>query len=348
MRRFITLLAMIVISYSTTLGQVPNFLGISTDENLSTWKSGLIQKGFKIIPNKIKENFIICENTYFKGIYNGNECIIGFTYDIYSEEIIALAVNIICKNTDNLNYTFETNLNEFLKLYNKYKVKYEDNNVIFNYNEDNNDNPEIQITLSKRNESYKVGDIEISNACQIIFINLKKWGMLALLDAYGNLGSASVLGIEFGSNKSTVISKLRERFGYSNVTENNGIVEVDNPSLGGFNFKYATFEFQYDNGKTYLSYANFETFYKIGQESIAKSDRDYLISLMKPKYKNSIGNYINEDRFKCYKFGTNPKDMSKALGLIRLKRDTGVDGIKRLYLILSYGPINYVDPSTDF
>ena len=330
--------------------QVPNFLGINITNDFSTWKSSLLQKGFVIIPEKNDDDQSMqsMSSLMFRGKFDGFDCNISLLYEKGGEYVVSYIANIDCRNIEELDKTFETNLNDFLRKYTSYKVKYEDNTVSFNCDVDNDDIIDLSISLCKRYDKVSVNNFESSSVLQIMGVNFKCIELIAKKQVLKNIESPTVLGIEFGSDKSSVMSKLRDRFGYSNVSEENGNVEVENPSLGGFKFKYATFEFQYDKGKTYLSYAAFQTHYTLGQDNDAKSERDYLLSLMRPKYEDSIESYTNEDGFKCYRFGTNPKDYSKSLGLIRLQKGLGKDGVKRLYLHLSYGPINYIDPSSDF
>ena len=350
MKIYITFLFLLIGSVFPVFGQMPDFLGISINENLSTWKSRLSEKGFAIVPDRStdEDSESIMSNTYFQGKFQGYDCIINLLHAIEGESVFSFVVNINCRTKDELNKAFETNLNDYLRRYSNYEVEYKEDDVHFEYDTDNNGTADMTIGLCKRLETLTVNDVEMSNVLQVVVFNVNEMAMQIVLNEYKKIEKPTVLGIDFGSDKYTVLSTLRERFGHSNVTEENGIIEVENPSLGGFKFQYASFEFQYERGKTYLSNAVFQTNYTLGQESLAKRERDYLLSLMQPKYEKSIENFTNEDGFKCHRFGTNPRDLSKSLGLIILKKGTGKDGIKRLYLILSYGPINYIDPSSDF
>lgn len=78
-----------------------------------------------------------------------------------------------------------------------------------------------------------------------------------------------------------------------------------------------------------------------------KSNRDYLYSIIKNKY-TYLEEYVNDQGFKCYKFGINPLDDSRVLGLITLERAESKGGDIRLYLTLHYLPIYYIDKSSDF
>jgi hypothetical protein len=165
-----------------------------------------------------------------------------------------------------------------------------------------------------------------------------------------NLCAQSVMGIDFGSSYETVKSKLQERVGEFHFIESSGKLEcLSGIALGGFDFDYADFEFQYGNGSSYFNYAYFEKRYTLDAVRIAIKDRDFLFSLLKDKYVSEfVDNYTNEDGYKCYRFGLNPKDKESVLGQIILEKAEGKDGKKRLYLCLRYGPIYYIDKASDF
>lgn len=84
--------------------------------------------------------------------------------------------------------------------------------------------------------------------------------------------------------------------------------------MGDFEFNYGSFEFQRSGSSSYFNYAYFERRFPINAIKTAKSSRDYLFSLLKDKYEDDyVWNYINDQGFKCYQFGTNPKDADKPL-----------------------------------
>lgn len=159
----------------------------------------------------------------------------------------------------------------------------------------------------------------------------------------------SVLGIRFGLSYSVVKRSLEDRFGEFSVHENKGVLKIYDVEVGGFHFKYAEFDFQRNSGLSYFNYASFQTFYSATDIQTARDERDYLYSLLKDKYKNDyVEEYINKQGYKCYRFGTDPVDKNKALGRITLEKSKGKDGKTRLYLLLTYGPIYYLDKSSDF
>lgn len=162
--------------------------------------------------------------------------------------------------------------------------------------------------------------------------------------------SQSVLGIPFGSSFSTVKSQLQDRFGYYSVTEDNGTLKLYNDfSMGDYTFNFASFEFQRSGSLSYFNFAYFERRFGANQITAAKESRDYLFSLLKGKYEDDfVDDYINDQGFKCYNFGQDPKEPQYTLGRIILSRGQGKDGKTRLYLKLIYGPIHYLSKSSDF
>ena len=171
----------------------------------------------------------------------------------------------------------------------------------------------------------------------------------ALLIASINANSQSVLGIPFGSKYSVVKKNLEERFGSYHLYEDEGKLIVLPISVGGFDFNGGEFYFQRANGTSYFNSARFDKFFDGNDVKLAERSRDYLYSLLKDKYSNDyLEEYENDDGFKCYKFGTNPKNTDNVLGFIRLLRYQKDNGKTGFCLTLEYGPIYYVDKASDF
>lgn len=166
------------------------------------------------------------------------------------------------------------------------------------------------------------------------------------MSAYGQ----SVLGIPFGTSYEDTLGALQQRFGRFSLREDQGNLKIDNDfQIGGFWFNFGELMFQYNGSKSYLSSACFQLYFDLKDVDMAKKQRDYLYSLLSPKYKDMyLAEFISDEGFKCYKFGINPKDPNKVLGCISLQKLKGKDGIKRLYLMLEYFPIEFVPISSDF
>ena len=169
--------------------------------------------------------------------------------------------------------------------------------------------------------------------------------MIAVAMAF-NSKAQSILGIPFGSSYGITKEFLEERFGKLSVFEEGGKLSVMSPVIGGHEFKFAEFYFQKDGPFTWLSEVLIQTSFETNDTKSAKYIRDDLADIMREKYE--VGEYIGNNGFKGYWFGTNPKDEEKPLGYIFITRTKGRDGKQRLYLILHYGPIYYADRSSDF
>lgn len=178
---------------------------------------------------------------------------------------------------------------------------------------------------------------------------MKRALLLSLLLFPSILSAQSVLGIKFGSSYETVKAQLEKRFGRYKVSEDEGCLNMYGLRIGEIYFTFGTFNFQYDGDKSYFNSANFSLPADKNEVEDMKYMRDYLYSQLKEKYKDEyLEEFTNEEGFKCYKFGINPLDSSKVLGIISLQRMKSNDGETRLYLNLDYLPIYYIDKSADF
>lgn len=159
----------------------------------------------------------------------------------------------------------------------------------------------------------------------------------------------SVLGIKFGSSYDEVKEQLENRFGYYSTHPSGGNIVMSNISMGGVEFNLAEFGFQYKGNYSWFNSATFQKYFAVSETKDAKEVRDYLYSLIREKYEDEyLETFTNEEGFKCYKFGLNPYDDSKVLGIISLTKSKGKDGKQRLYLLLEYLPIWYLSKSSDF
>ena len=144
---------------------------------------------------------------------------------------------------------------------------------------------------------------------------MKKFLLIAaLLISALTANAQSVLGINFGSSYETVKEKLQQRFGRYSIHEDNGDLWMSKLKMGGIEFDYADFYFQYspNSSTSWFNAARFQKFYSLNDVDTAKRDRDIIFSFIKEKYVNDyIEEYTNDQGFMCYKFGTNPKAKSK-------------------------------------
>ena len=172
--------------------------------------------------------------------------------------------------------------------------------------------------------------------------------LMCVLVTFPLVGLAqSVLGIELGSSYRQTKKALEDRYGADNVAELESALYVFDLQMGSYYFNLARFEFQRDANGTYFNYATFERRFSVNDIETAKTERDYLFGLIEEKYKDENGSYINDQGFKCYWFGHNPKSTG-ALGSVYLHKGKSRRGETFLFLRLEYGPIYYIPKSSDF
>lgn len=158
-----------------------------------------------------------------------------------------------------------------------------------------------------------------------------------------------VCGIEFGRSYDYVKNRLLERYGNDLVDEYKGSIFVDGGNVGNYYFDILMFNFQTDGNNTYFYYSRFIKYFSVDDLSSACSVKDMLWDDVKNKYENiCVEEFTNKSGFKCYRFGINPLDKNNALGLVTLDKEKDTYDNDRICLELSYGPIYYIDKSSDF
>lgn len=178
---------------------------------------------------------------------------------------------------------------------------------------------------------------------------MKKLVFICLLLISVMANAQSVMGIKFGSSIETVKRQLEQRLGEYSVIEEQGMLQIWDFNMGNFHFDWGDFYFQYNGDNSYFNEVIFQCYSNVNDVNEMKARRDYLYSLIKEKYEDDyLKEFTNKQGFKCYDFGTNPLDNSKILGQIVLRRGESKSGEEKLYLMLYYGPIYYIDKSSDF
>lgn len=160
------------------------------------------------------------------------------------------------------------------------------------------------------------------------------------------IGAQSILGIPFGSSYQTTKECLESRFGSHKVVEDGGKLVALEPVVGGHEFKSGEFYFQRRGQDSWLNEVFFQIWFNTTETETAKYMRDQIAETLEEKY--DVKTIINDQGFKVYVFGTNPKDPDDALGSLYISKSKGNDGKLRLYLILYYGPIYYISRASDF
>lgn len=159
----------------------------------------------------------------------------------------------------------------------------------------------------------------------------------------------SVLSIPFGSSYEHVKECLENRIGKFHVFEEGGNLWTTDISLGDYKFHFGNFDFQHGNYGSYLSHACFSKHFDLDSKGAAIKFRDALKDILYNKYgEEYYEEYSNDDEFKCYKFGLNPKDESKVFVLLTTFKGESNAGKFYYYVNIDYGPVYYIDKDSDF
>ena len=173
---------------------------------------------------------------------------------------------------------------------------------------------------------------------------MKKYllALVLLLISLSSIGQ-SVLGIPFGSSYDEVKLALIKRSVGDNMWEQDGRIVVTNGYIGNIPFGLGTFYFQFKENKSYFSAASFADVELTATQ--AKAKRDEFAKVIKDKYSDSITEYVDDFGFKRYEFGKNPINVEKPLGTIFIFHNKNGN---KYDPVLYYGPINYIEPNSDF
>ena len=112
-------------------------------------------------------------------------------------------------------------------------------------------------------------------------------------------------------------------------------------------FDTAYFCFQYEkSGRSRFNYAFFSTNFDLQLKNEALTLREDLSNTLAAVYPNLNSKII--DGMKIYVCGRNPIDEDKYLIMLYISKSKNKEGDDSYFVNLEYGPINYVDPNSDF
>jgi hypothetical protein len=176
---------------------------------------------------------------------------------------------------------------------------------------------------------------------------MKRFLFIALLLAISvSVKAQSIAGIDIWSSKQKVEQILESR-GYT-VYDDGAYLEVYNFVIGGNEFDFARFNFQFVSVTSYFTDAAFSARYSLQSLEQAKKHRDGLASLLKKKYGNEYYEEYEREGLKCYKMGANRKDEDKVKLIIALYKSMSKGGELGYYLDLIYTPEYVVDQLNEF
>lgn len=155
----------------------------------------------------------------------------------------------------------------------------------------------------------------------------------------------TILGIKVGESYVESKKILEERYGYK-LVEKNGNLTLYDFEMGDIPFQYGVLYFQWSGGTAKFYKAEFQDWTSVNNTETLKSNRDYLMKMLKLKY--AFFEYKNKQGFKCLEFLGEEVDGVTMHGNVTLQRDRGNDEKERLYLTLYYEPIAvFIDKASD-
>lgn len=175
---------------------------------------------------------------------------------------------------------------------------------------------------------------------------------IILIFAFVFLGRAqglpSVSGVTFGSRYSACKTILDKRFngGKDSYQTSPNKLTYNDVSFAGEQFDYVDFEFQVEGNATYLYYISFYSRFDLNSAEYAKRQRDRLYTVFSEKY-DFRWSGTDEDGFKYYIFGHSPNNREDGFINIGTSKSETKGGKMKYWTILSYGPVNFVNPSDE-
>lgn len=158
----------------------------------------------------------------------------------------------------------------------------------------------------------------------------------------------SVAGVTFGNSYDTCKSILDKRFngGKDSYQDSPNKLTYYDVSFAGEEFDYVNFEFQAEGNATYLYYISFFRSFDLNSAEYAKRQRDRLYTVFSEKY-DFRWSGTDEDGFKYYIFGHSPNKREDGFIKIKTLKGKTNGGEMKYWTYLSYGPVNFVNPSDE-
>lgn len=172
--------------------------------------------------------------------------------------------------------------------------------------------------------------------------------MLAFASLGKTQGLPSVAGVTFGSRYSACKTILDQRFngGKDSYQTFPNKLTYNDVSFAGERFDYVDFEFQVEGNATYLYYISFYSRFDLNSAEYAKLQRDRLYTVFSGKY-DFRWSGTDKDGFKYYIFGHSPNNRENGFINIGTSKIETQGGKMKYWTILSYGPVNFVNPSDE-
>lgn len=176
--------------------------------------------------------------------------------------------------------------------------------------------------------------------------------IIILMLTFASLGKTqglpSVAGVTFGSRYSACKTILDQRFngGKDSYQNSPTMLTYYDISFAGEQFDYVNFEFQVEGNATYLYYISFLRSFNLSSAEYAIQQRDRLYTVFSEKY-DFRWSGTDKDGFKYYIFGHSPNNREDGFINIETSKDETKGGKMKYWTTLSYGPVNFVNPSNE-
>ena len=160
--------------------------------------------------------------------------------------------------------------------------------------------------------------------------------------------STRVCGVVFGMSYEKAEEILKKSHGEKSVLSDKDELVYYDFRMGNHTFNDATFYFQYSEyGGSYFSEAVFSRHFDLDRKERAYNFMENVAYTLSLKYKNIISKY-DDDGYKYYLCGSNPFNENEYLIELNIDKSKSKGGDYFYYVTLYYGPVNFVDPTSDF
>ncbi|MCD7721761.1 MAG: hypothetical protein LUI09_05980 [Prevotellaceae bacterium] len=155
----------------------------------------------------------------------------------------------------------------------------------------------------------------------------------------------AIAGVSFGSSYQSCKDFLDRRFngGKSSYQSDANRLTYYEVEFGGQYYSYVEFEFQTDGYSTFLSYIEFDIRYEVSEVEAAKKKRDALYAIYSNKY-DFRWDGTTDDGFKYYILGHDPLSYENGFVGIGITKAKTKAGDMKIWVNVSYGPVNFINP----
>lgn len=161
-------------------------------------------------------------------------------------------------------------------------------------------------------------------------------------------GLPSVAGVTFGQSYEQCKAELDNRYngGDSSLQSEKNTLYYYDIMFAGEYFSCAIFYFQSCEYHSYLYYINFQKGFDLDELQLAKKKRDRLLNIYKKKYDYRWSG-LADNGLKYYVLGHAWDNADKGFIVIDCDKTKTVSGKMKYWTNVYYGPINFIDPTSE-